>query len=57
MIMHQSIPAAPSSADYCGTFVRLVNPRGGTFANFALSGGRAFADLELWTRMRFPIRI
>ena len=42
-------------------FVRLVSPGGGAFANFALSGGRAFANLraipELLTRTRFPIRI
>ena len=46
--MHQSIPAAPSlpPGGYCGAF-----------ANLALPGGRAFANPELLTRARFPIRI
>ena len=64
MIMHQSIPPAPSPSPppgYCGAFARLVSPRGGAFANFALPGGRAFANPraipELLTRTRFPIRI
>ena len=39
----------------------LVSPGGGAFANFALLGGRAFANPraipELLTRTRFPIRI
>ena len=38
---------------------RLVSPGGGAFANFALPGGRAFANPraipELLTRTRFPI--
>ena len=38
-IMHQSIPAAPSTPPgYCGAFARLVSPGGGAFANFALPG-------------------
>ena len=62
MVMHQSIPPAPSSPPgYCGAFARLVSPGGGAFANFALPGGRAFANpwaiLELLTRTQFPIRI
>ena len=67
-IMHQSIPPAPSPPPPpqgycgCGAFVRLVvSPGGGTFANFAPPGGRAFAKPraipELFTRTRFPIRI
>ena len=46
LIMHQSIPAAPSSPlpDFYGAFARLVSPVGGAFANFALPGGRAFAN-------------
>ena len=42
-------------------FSRLVSPWGGAFANFALRGGRAFANpgaiSELLTRTQFPIRI
>ena len=42
-------------------FSRLVSPWGGAFANFALRGGRAFANpgaiSELFTRTQFPIRI
>ena len=63
MVMHQSIPPAPSPCPpgYCGAFARLVSPGGGAFANFALPGGRAFANPraipELLTRTRFPIRI
>ena len=64
-IMHQSIPAAPSvpppPPGYCRAFARLVSPWGGTFANFALPGGRAFASPgaipELLTRTQFPITI
>ena len=61
--MHQSIPAAPSLTPmgYCGAFARLVSLVGGAFANFALPGGRAFANPganpELLTRTRFPVRI
>ena len=61
--MHQSIPPAPSPppAAHCGAFARHVSPGGGTFANFALLGGRAFANPEaipkLLRRTRFPIRI
>ena len=61
--MHQSIPAAPSLTPmgYCGAFARLVSLVGGAFANFALPGGRAFANPganpELLTRTRFPINI
>ena len=45
VIMHQSIPPAPSSPPgYCGAFARHVSPGGGAFANFALPGGRAFAN-------------
>ena len=51
-VIHQSIPPAPSppphpSPGYCGAFARLVSPGGGAliyFANFALPGGRAFAN-------------
>ena len=47
--MHQSIPAAPRPpppppSGYCGAFARLVSPRCGAFAIFALPGGRAFAN-------------
>ena len=39
----------------------LVSPGGGAFANFALPGGRAFANRgaipELLSRTRFPIKI
>ena len=64
--MHQSIPPAPSPppppfTGYCGAFARLVSPEGGVFANFALPGGRAFANPgtipELLTHTRFAIRI
>ena len=62
-IMHQSIPAAPSTPpppSYCGAFVRLVSPGDGAFANFVVPGGRAFANPgaipELLTRTRYPIR-
>ena len=34
-----------------------LSPGGGAFANFALPGGWAFANPELLTRTRFPIRI
>ena len=48
MLMHQSIPPAPSrplpTPGYCGAFARLVRPGGGAFANFSLPGGRAFAN-------------
>ena len=63
-VMHQSIPAAPSPPPppgYCRVFARLVSPGGGAFPNFALSGGRAFANpgaiSEFLTRTQFPIRI
>ena len=59
--MHQSIPAAPIPPGYCGAFASLVSPGGEAFANFALSGDRAFANPganpELLTRTRFPVRI
>ena len=63
--MHQSISAAPAPSPpplgYCGAFVRLVSHGGGALANFALPGGRAFANPgakpELLTRTRFPISI
>ena len=62
VLMHQSIPPAPSSPPgNCGAFARLVSPGGGAFANFTLPGGRAFANpraiSELLTRTRFSIRI
>ena len=47
ILMHQSIPAAPSPPGYCGAFARLVSPRDGAFANFTLPGRRAFANPEL----------
>ena len=45
-LMHQSIPPAPSAPPpgYCGAFSPLVSPVGGEFANFALPGGRTFAN-------------
>ena len=59
--MHQSIPATPSPPGLLQAFSRLVSPGGGAFANFALRGGRAFANpgaiSELFTRTQFPIRI
>ena len=46
---------------YHGAFARLVSSGGGAVANFALSGGRTFANPgttpELLTRTWFPIRI
>ena len=57
--MHQSIPAAPSP--HPRAIARLVIPRGGALANFALPGHRAFANPgatpALLTRTWFPIRI
>ena len=43
--LHQSIPAAPSPCTwgYCGALPTLSVPGGG-FVNFALPGGRAFAN-------------
>ena len=46
VLMHQSIPAAPSPPPplgYCGAFARLVSPGDGAFANFVLPGAQAFA--------------
>ena len=65
LFMYQSIPAAPSSPPptpgYCGAFAYLVSPGGGTFENFALLRGRAFANPvaipKLLTCTQFPIRI
>ena len=58
--MHQSISAAPDPPPP-SPFVRLVSHGGGALANFALPGGRAFANPgakpELLTRTRFPISI
>ena len=46
---------------YCGAIARLISPGDGAFANFALPGGRVFANPraipELLTRTRFPIII
>ena len=46
---------------YCRAFAHLVSPEGGAFSNFALPGGRAFANPgaipKLLTRTRFPLRI
>ena len=46
---------------YRGAIARLFSCGGGAFVNFALPGGRAFANRgaipKLLTRMRFPIRI
>ena len=64
-VMHQSIPPAPclppTPRATVGPLPALSVPRGGAFANFTLSGGRAFTNLraipELLTRTRFPIRI
>ena len=51
----------PAPPCYCGAFSRLVGPGGGAFANFALRGGRAFANPEAisehFTRTQDPIRI
>ena len=48
MLMHQSIPPAPSppppTLGYCGAIARLVRPGGGAFANFSLPRGREFAS-------------
>ena len=45
VFMHQSIPPAPSTPPgYCGAFACLVSPGGGAIVNFALPGGRAFAN-------------
>ena len=42
VLMHQSIPAAPSDPPpppgYCRAFVRFVSPGGGAFSNFVLPG-------------------
>ena len=63
VLMHPSIPPAPSPPPpgNCRAFARLVSPRGVAFANFALPGGRAFANPraipELLTLTRFSIRI
>ena len=52
---------ASSRAAAGHSVARLVSPGGWAFANFALSGGRAFANPganpELLTRTRFPVRI
>ena len=55
IIMHQSIPTAPSSPPppgYCGGICPPCQSRGGAFANFAVPGGKAFANSraisELW---------
>ena len=52
---------APSRATAGHSVARLVSPGGWAFANFALSGGRAFANPganpELLTRTQFPVRI
>ena len=45
--MHQSIPPAPSPPPppgYCRAFASLISPGDGAFANFALPGGRTFAN-------------
>ena len=66
IIMHQSIPAVPSYPHkppppgllrgICPPG-QSISPRVGAFTNFALPGGRAFANPELLTCMGFPIRI
>ena len=38
------IQLRPAPLGYCGTFVRLVSPGGGAFANFVLPGPRAFCQ-------------
>ena len=67
--MHQTIPPVPSTppspratAGHLPALSVLgVRPGGGAFANFALPGGRAFANPsaipKLLTPTRFPIRI
>ena len=65
--MHQSIPPAPSRPPppfSPGLLPGICPPcqsRGGAFANFALPGGRAFANPgaipELLTRRQFPNEI
>ena len=58
VFMHQSIPAPRTTA---GHLPALSVPGIGALANFALSGGRAFANpgatTELLTRTWFPIGI
>ena len=66
-IMHQSIPPAASSPPPRPPLglLRGIRPPcqsgGEAFANFALPGGRAFANPgaipELLTRTQFPIRV
>ena len=45
------------STGYCGAFARLVSSGSGAFANFALPGGREFANPgaipELWQARSF----
>ena len=59
--MQQSIPAVPSppppTRATAGHLPALSVPGGGAFANFTLPSARAFANPELLTRTRFPIRI
>ena len=47
----------PPPPGYRRAFTRPVRPEGGAFTKFALPGGRAFANPEILTRTRFPIRI
>ena len=42
--MHQSIPAAPSPSQATVGHFLLDGPGGGALENFALPGGRAFAN-------------
>ena len=45
--MHQSIlttPPSPPPPGCCGALARLFIPVGGALANFAMPGGRAFAN-------------
>ena len=59
--LNASVNSSCAHPGYCGAFARLVSPGGGDFANFVLSGGRAFANPgkipKLLTRTRFPIII
>ena len=54
-------PSHPPGLLRSGAVARLVSPGDVVFANFALPGGRAFANPgaspELLTRTRYPIRI
>ena len=54
----QSIPAAPipPPPGNCGAFACLVSPGGGTLANLARPGGRAFAYPQAFDTHGSPTR-